>query len=312
MSEKYIRENKSSFNIVKNSKIYAKIKNIDDAIFVRDLLIDNDWNLDKIPNIINNEDNYLVLAVIDEKIHLLAKYKTEPNDNQIQRLTKDFIRNPNNSKYGLNITKVFDTFVIRKQIAGDDYVFGYYDKLEDAQFVRNFLLDNNWNVNEFNEIEFDDETDTYKLIAVIDDRVYVVNTYESKDINPEEAYERFLAEISKHKYGLASHPHLDSLIDKIPELEDQFNIKTRDEFWSFENIDETKLILSQVIFNLTPFQKSVYDAIDENTPLEKIELSLIRYKSRNFTRKILKNIDELIELNLIEKTGEGTYSKTNF
>ena len=169
MSEKYIKENKSSFNIVKSSKIYAKIVNIEDAIFIRDLLIRCDWNLDEIPNTIKKDDNYLVLSLIDGKIHLLAKYKMEPTKHQIQKLTKQFIRNPNNSKYGLNIAKIYDTFIIKKQIAGDDYIFGYYDNLEDAQFVRNFLLDNDWNINAFSEIEFDDEAGNYKIVSVIDD-----------------------------------------------------------------------------------------------------------------------------------------------
>lgn len=313
MGKKYLRQNKSSYTIVKGSKIFAKITNLDDAIFIRGMLIDLEWNLDKIPNTIKKDDGYLVLAVIDEKVHILGKYETEPDMNQIQKLTKRFIRNPNNSRYGLNITKVYDTFVIKKQIAGDDYIFGYYDNLEDAQFVRNFLLDNDWNVNSFSEIEFDEEEENYRIISVIDDNVYVIDVCNSKEeIDFEKSYEDFLAKISKHKYGLSSHPHLDLLKDNIPELEKRFQVSAKDKNWSFENIDDTKSVLSQVVFNMTPFQKSVYDAITDDTSLEEIEVSLIRYKSKNFTKKISKNIDELIELNLIEKTGEGTYSKTNF
>ena len=55
MGEKYLRENRNSFNIVKKSKIYAKITDLDDAIFIRDLLIQNDWDLNKIPQTIKNE-----------------------------------------------------------------------------------------------------------------------------------------------------------------------------------------------------------------------------------------------------------------
>ena len=56
MSEKYIRQNKKSCTIVKSSKTYAKIADLDDAIFIRDFLIDNDWNLDKTPQILKKED----------------------------------------------------------------------------------------------------------------------------------------------------------------------------------------------------------------------------------------------------------------
>ena len=311
MDRKYLRENKKSFNIVKSSRIYAKIEDYDDAIFVRDLLIEHDWNLNEIPNLIKNEDSYLVFACIDDKLHLLGKYDFEPDSEEIERITKKFIRNPNNSKYGLNLTRVFDTFIIKKQIAGDDYIFGYYDNLEDAQFVRNFLMDNNWDVSQFNEIEFDDEACNYKVVNVIDDKVYVLDASITQNINLKEVYGEFLAKISKHKYGLADYPHLDLLKDRIPELEDRFHVKTKDKNWSFDNVNENESILSQVIFNLTPFQQSVYDSIDSNTSFDEIKRSLIRYRSKNFENKIQRNIDELIELNLIERIGENSYSKTN-
>lgn len=312
MGEKYLRENRNSFNIVKNSKIYAKITDLDDALFIRELLIQNDWDLNRIPQIIKKDDNYLVLAIIDDKLHLLGKYKTQPNTLAIINLIKRYKRNPNNSEYGLNITRVFDTLVIKKQIAGDSYIFGYYDNFEDARFVRNFLLDHKWDVNAFREIEFDDETHSYRVVSVIDDYVYVMGNFNFKSqINLEKVYAEFLAKISKHKYGLANYPSLGLLIDRIPELEDRFRVKTKDENWSFENIDENKSILNQVIFNLTPFQQAVLNSITSDTSFDEIKRVLIRYNSKNFENKILKNIDELIELNLVEKTGDG-YSKTNF
>lgn len=312
MGEKYLRENRNSFNIVKNSKIYAKITDLDDALFIRELLIQNDWDLNRIPQIIKKDDNYLVLAIIDDKLHLLGKYKTQPNTLAIINLIKRYKRNPNNSEYGLNITRVFDTLVIKKQIAGDSYIFGYYDNFEDARFVRNFLLDHNWDVNAFREIEFDDETHSYRVVSVIDDYVYVMGNFNFKSqINLEKVYAEFLAKISKHKYGLANYPSLGLLIDRIPELEDRFRVKTKDENWSFENIDENKSILNQVIFNLTPFQQAVLNSITSDTSFDEIKRALIRYNSKNFENKILKNIDELIELNLVEKTGDD-YSKTNF
>ena len=312
MGEKYIRQNKNSFNIVRSSRTYAKITDLDDAIFIRDILIENDWNLDRIPQTVKKDDDYLVLVLIDDKIHLIAKYRQEPDGETVERLTRKFRRNPNNSRYGLNITRVFDTFTIKKRIAGDDYIFGYYDSLEDAQFVRNFLMDNQWDVSRFAEVEFDDETSTYKVIAVIDDNVYVVDSYASEDeIDLEKSYEKFLAKISKHRYGLASHPHLDLLKDRIPELEDRFNVRTRDENWSFDGIDDDRSVLGQVIFNLTPFEKAVFDSIDTDTSFEDIKKALTRYRSKNFDEKISKNLESLIDSGLVEKTGNG-YSKTNF
>ena len=119
-----------------------------------------------------------------------------------------------------------------------------------------------------------------------------------------------MAKISKHKYGLASHDYLEELKDKIPDLEEKFQVKTKDENWSFDNVRENENVLNQIIFNLTPFQQAVFDAIGENTSYEEIKKSLIRYNSKNFDKKISKNIEELINLDLIKKT-DDTYSKTN-
>ena len=206
MSEKYIRQNKKSCTIVKSSKTYAKIADLDDAIFIRDFLIDNDWNLDKTPQILKKDDNYLVITVYEDKIHVLAKYKKKPSSATVENLIKKHRRNPNNSRYGLNITRVFDVFIIKKQIAGDDYIFGYYDRLEDAEFVRNFLMDNSWNVNEFNQIEFDEDTDTYKVVKVIDDKVYVLDSFDTSEIDINKVLEEFLAKIKLESQRYKKRP----------------------------------------------------------------------------------------------------------
>ena len=201
----------------------------------------------------------------------------------MENLIKKHRRNPNNSRYGLNIARVFDVFIIKKQIAGDDYIFGYYDRLEDAEFVRNFLMDNCWNVNAFKEIEFDEETNTYKVVKVIDDKVYVLDSFDSPDIDVNKVLEEFLARISKHKHGLAHYPHLDLLKESIDDLENKFNVTTKDENWNLSDIKDDAL--NDILFNLTPFQQSVYDAIDGETTIDEIKRKLIRYKSKNFEDK---------------------------
>ena len=295
---KYIRKNKSSYAIVRSSINYGKFREIDDAVLVRDILIENDWNLDSIDEIHEADGKYYVLKAIDGKVHILSKSKTEPSQNEIAELVKKRMRNPNNSRYGLNITKVFDTFIIKKQIAGDDYIFGYYDRLEDAEFVRNHLLDNQWNVESFSEIQYDEDKDNYRVVEVIDDKVYVLASFEDeKSINLDEVHCEFLNRITKHKLGLAQYPSLDELTDRIPELEEKFNTKARDDVWDFKN---TQNPLDDIIFTLTPFQKSVYDAVDNST-VEDIEKVLVRFRSGNFTQKIRKNLDELENQGLITK-----------
>lgn len=313
MNKKYIRERKNSYDIVKNHRVVAKFSDLDDAIFIRDLLIENDWDLDNFPQIILKDDNYLVLTIIEDKLRLIAKYKLKPDEKTVKKLINKYRRNPNNSKYGLNIMNYFGTFIIKKQIFGEEIIFGYYDNLKDAEFVRNFLLDNEWNVNKFSEIMFDDETDTYKVISVIDDTVYVLDSFESKeDIDLNNVHEEFLAKISKHKYGLATYHHLDLLTDKIDELEVKFGVETKDDYWTLKNLNDNSSALNEIIFNMTPFQKTIYDVISSKTTLSEIEQALVRYKTKNFTQKIIKNLDELIDLGLVEKIGDETYRKTNF
>ena len=305
MSYKYIRENKNSFAIYKSSKNYGKFNNLDDAILARDMLVDNDWNLDNInTKLIKTDNGYIIIDILDEKLCFLKKLKRKPDADEINEAIKKHKRNPNNSRYGLNITKVFDTFIIKKQIAGDDYIFGYYDNLSDCEFVRNFLMENNWDVSRFKTIEFDKDSDSYKVVEVIDDKVYVLKTSKNSDIDLNKIYGEFVEKIYKHKYGLSNYPHLDELKDKISDLKSRFNVKSDVGEWNFDNLDDSSDVLNDLVFNLTPFQKVVYDAIGDEATFEDIKSSCARYKSKNFDEKIRKNLDELIDLNLILKKGE--------
>ena len=141
MSEKYIRKNKNSFTVVKNSRVYGKYDSLDVAVFSRNLLVDSDWQLDDIPDEIFEVDGeYIVFKIIDDKLCCLGQFSEKPTSDAISKITRKKIRNPNNSKYGLNISRLFDNYIIKKQIAGEEYIFGVFDNLEDATFSRNFLL----------------------------------------------------------------------------------------------------------------------------------------------------------------------------
>lgn len=310
MSEKYIRKNKNNFTVVKNSRTYGKYDSHDVAVFARDLLVSSDWQLDNIHDEIFEIDNgYLVFKVIDDKLFCLGQFSEKPTFDAISKLTRKKIRNPNNSKYGLNISRLFDNYIIKKQIAGDEYIFGVFDNLEDATFSRNFLLEHDWDVNAFGEIEFCDETDTYKIVEVFDDRIYILASYETlaeAEKNLENAKSEFLNKIFKHKNGLANYPHLDILTDRIDELENDFQLKTQDDFW---NIGDVENPLEDIIFNLTPWQKIIYDNAGDEFTFQQLKVKLKRYESKNFDKKIQRYLDELQELNLIEKLDDDVYRK---
>ena len=310
MSEKYLRKNKNNFTVVKNSRTYGKYDSLDVAVFARDLLVISDWQLDNIHDeIFEIDDGYIVFKVIDDKLFCLGQFSEKPTFDAISKLTRKKIRNPNNSKYGLNISRLFDNYIIKKQIAGDEYIFGVFDNLEDATFSRNFLLEHDWDVNAFGEIEFCDETDTYKIVVVFDDRIYILASYETlaeAEKNLENAKSEFLNKIFKHKNGLANYPHLDILTDRIDELENDFQIKTQDDFW---NIGDVENPLEDIIFNLTPWQKIIYDNAGDEFTFQQLKVKLKRYESKNFDKKIQRYLDELQELNLIEKLDDDVYRK---
>ena len=310
MSEKYIRKNKNNFTVVKNSRTYGKYDSLDVAVFARDLLVSSDWQLDNIHDeIFEIYNGYLVFKVIDDKLFCLGQFSEKPTFDAISKLTRKKIRNPNNSKYGLNISRLFDNYIIKKQIAGDEYIFGVFDNLEDATFSRNFLLEHDWDVNAFGEIEFCDETDTYKIVEVFDDRIYILASYETlaeAEKNLENAKSEFLNKIFKHKNGLANYPHLDILTDRIDELENDFQLKTQDDFW---NIGDVENPLEDIIFNLTPWQKIIYDNAGDEFTFQQLKVKLKRYESKNFDKKIQRYLDELQELNLIEKLDDDVYRK---
>ena len=310
MSEKYIRKNKNSYKIIKNSRVFGKFDSLDDAIFVREILINNNWDIDNFTLEMHlSLDNHIVVSKIDEKLVILGKFKDKPNDKLIEKLTKKRIRNPNNSKYGLNIVRVFDLFMVKKQIAGDEYIFGVFDNLDDAIFTRNFLLDNNWNVEAFREVEYCDESETYKIVKVYDDRVYILGTFKTRsdaEDNIENSKSEFLNKIAKHKHGLANHPHLDSLTGHIEDLENEFNITTEDDVWKFNDVNDP---LSEIVFNLTPWQKIICDEISDEFSFDDLVQSLSRYKTKNFDKKVKRYLDELVDLGLVEKLDDKNYRK---
>ena len=51
MSEKYIRQNNGHYSIIRKSKGYGRFDSLDDAIMIRNFLVENDWNIGEIDNL---------------------------------------------------------------------------------------------------------------------------------------------------------------------------------------------------------------------------------------------------------------------
>ena len=94
MSEKYIRKNKNSYKIIKNSRVFGKFDSLDDAIFVREILINNNWDIDNFTLEMHlSLDNYIPVSKIDEKLVILGKFKDKPNDKFLEKLAKKLLNN---------------------------------------------------------------------------------------------------------------------------------------------------------------------------------------------------------------------------
>ena len=150
---------------------------------------------------------------------------------------------------------------------------------------------------------------TYKIVKVYDDRVYILATFKSRSDalnNIENSKSEFLNKITKHKHGLANHPHLDALTEHIEDLENEFHLTTEDDVWNFNEVNDP---LSEIIFNLTPWQKIIYDEISDEFAFDDLVQSLSRYKTKNFDKKVKRYIDELVDLGLVEKLDDKNYRK---
>ena len=96
----------------------------------------------------------------------------------------------------------------------------------------------------------------------------------------------------------------------MDDLKNQLDVNISDENWDLEDVSENTDTLNDIVFNLTPWQKTVYDSFDTKATFDEIKKSLIRYKSGNFDKKIKKNLDELTDLKLIRKN-KDVYEKIN-
>ena len=81
----------------------------------------------------------------------------------------------------------------------------------------------------------------------------------------------------------------------------------KDENWDLDKLDDVSAF--DLIFNLTPWQKIIYDNVNDEFTFEELKSSLKRYESKNFDKKIQKHLDELIELNIVKKSDENKFKK---
>lgn len=208
--ELYIYKRKPNYIVSKkiNEKThtFGFFKTMEEAIFARGLLIDNDWDINKIKMlgpVLEFENRFLVVSIFKDQMRFLEVF--DDYDTAVEKsdeIIKNFEENPHRSRYGTYIYENNGLFYIRKMIDKRDVWFGMYRALDDATFARDLLKDHDWDLNEIAElpkVHFSEIHGKYLIVGVADGRLIIAGSFDDEDDAIENA-EKSLEEYKKSKY----------------------------------------------------------------------------------------------------------------
>lgn len=325
-------------------KVYGSYPSYDEAIFVRNLLEENDWNMDYFinNNIFKKDDEYIILVKLDNKVRLLSTYSVYDDAvNQLDYVIDDYMVNKSKRREAKYIYKVKNKYVIQKFYKGKMRVFGRFASFEDAVTIKRLLAKLNWdisNVNEGNNIfKIHGE---YAVILEDNNQLHLLGTFNTFEeamknknnlISDKVTFLNSLANpyskknkyIKKSNKGYSVSKRIDGELITFGTYNNYDEaVAERDKFeadnWK-TNEKPTKEVddLNSIIFNLTRWQKVVFDVIeglDKDTftfdDLMEFKSSFMRFTTPSKVEKKVKtNIDDLVNLNLLEKIDDNTYQK---
>jgi len=223
-----------------------------------------------------------------------------------------------------------NNFMVSKLINGENEVFGCYNNFDDATFARDLLVKYDWNLIDVlrgGPIFFSQLHDQYIVAPVIDEKVAIINHYDSKIdavLNVEEDIEMFIKYQTKgkqalyrgdskvgrfifkksHKFWIRKRINGELLI--FGPYDTKWDaIEARDELelnsWQLENHDEESLFYNElddedfedIVFNLSMWQKIVYDTI---VRIGTVRFSLDEILNHSYLKcyKSGKNFDEKV------------------
>lgn len=165
---KYIVNLNGVFKIAKlvdgSIRSFGYYKDLETAQRVRDLLVDNNWDMDVIPfsvyenypydknfYIRSSPDGYIVTKVIDGELKYFGTYSTRPEaiaarDKLVANNWEIYEEMDEEEEYDINIYLKGDVFTVKKEFDGKFEIFGtFYDSIEAINF-RNLCIRQNWNV----------------------------------------------------------------------------------------------------------------------------------------------------------------------
>lgn len=176
---------------------YGHFKNLDDARFVKSILVDLNWDLTKINKyncIFKTKDGLnIILGIVEGNVKILGKFHTFHDAYEFKNLF-DFEKLGDGKRKTIKkdryIFKKNSKFYILKRIDGKLKEFGVFDSRKDAIASRDRLISNNWEIemdsveNEVtlvvNHVYFDGDYYFIKNIVEGEERIYGV--YKNKDV----------------------------------------------------------------------------------------------------------------------------------
>lgn len=323
--------------------IYGYYPSYDEAVFIRKLLKENNWDKDYFidNNIFQKDDEYVIIANLEGKIRFLRTFdKYGDALNQRDNVIEDFEikSHKRKAKY---IYKVKNKYIIQKFHNGKMCVFGRYKTFTDAINLKRLLIELNWDISKINEtgnifkihkeytVILEDNGQLHLLgifpsynealknrDKLVSDKISYLNSasnpYSKKNKNIRK---------TKRGYNVSKRINGELIVFGVYDTYEEA-IKARDQLiennWATPEKPTAKADdLNSIIFNLTRWQKVVFDVIenlDKKTfqlkELEQFKSSFTRFTTPNKVEKKIKtNIEDLVNLGLLEKINDETYEK---
>lgn len=179
---KYGKYISSQYGIYRVSKVidgkthyFGQYDDLDDAKYVRDLLIENDWNRKVIPpelyikNIDKNHyirstpRGYVVSKIIDGELKYFGTYSTKEealdvrneliiNNWEIEEYVEE------EEEYDINVYVKNDVYYVKKEVNGEWEVFGTFNDSIEAINFRNICIRKNWDVEKVFNVPLEEDS----------------------------------------------------------------------------------------------------------------------------------------------------------
>lgn len=325
-----------------NNVNFAYFEDLKMAQFVRKILEQNDWNVDYFieNNIFKFEDTYVVLKLNRSSIKLMGVFDSLE---EAKKFEDDFDNDSIMNHAVRFVYKIGDKFVVQRNLK-DGTFQAKFNTLEAAIAFKDYLESVDWHVDLLQDLNNILQVGDKFIVFVVDNlRGYQLAEFNSKKealVNKERLIGDFKHGIidnkkfktDKHIYKSSRGYSVVKRIDGTLTSFGTFNtreeaIGVRDELiannWNLNSHDENSDgylnsdVLNEIIFRLNPWEKIVFDAINElnSDKFTFDDLKQFENKFKRFTTpdkiesKILKNLDGLTEYGLLVKSGENSYRK---